>query len=241
MAKGVSFRVIVETEIPCSYDDAYAALAAPDFLIPAILPSLFWFDPLGVEETAGTVQKVEEFPWFDLLVRFGETVEPGGRFDIEFDASRPRNSAANPRKNRFAAHSRALFTGRFIQEIVEFSWNPLSLREASALQSTLQWLAAFFSTVIDALRSIYAAISQRIRIEIDGGLYCEPRLVSRHTNDVQVDAQELVELYLARSVRVGMVETWKPVGVGSDQCVGSVYGIRFAGGENREEAVMNSR
>ena len=99
LAKGVSFRVIVETEVPCSYEDAYAALAAPDFLVPAVLPSLFWFDPLGVEEGDDIHQRVEEFPWYGLIQQYGETVETEGDFEIEFPASRQGASPANRRES----------------------------------------------------------------------------------------------------------------------------------------------
>lgn len=105
--------------------------------------------------------------------------------------------------------------GGVTQRIVEFAWNPLSIREASALQGALRSLAGLFTTVTDALRSIYGCVTRRIHGAIENGLYCEPRLVSRHTNDVQIDAQEVVELYLARSVRVGVVETWK-LDIGGD-------------------------
>lgn len=127
-----------------------------------------------------------------------------------------------------------------MQRIVEFSWNPLSIREASALQSALRSLAALFTTVTDALRSIYGCVTRRIHGAIENGLYCEPRLVSRHTNDVQIDAQEVVELYLARSVRVGIVETWK-LDIGSDQRVGSVYGVGIACGRKEGGGVRASR
>lgn len=83
------------------------------------------------------------------------------------------------------------------------TWNPLSIRESTYLQSTLQSVASFFSTVTDELRTLYASVTQRIHGAIQSGLYCEVNLVSSHTNDIQTDAQELIELYISRGIRVG--------------------------------------
>ena len=86
---------------------------------------------------------------------------------------------------------------------MELAWNPLSLREAGALRAALGEAAALFATVTAALRAIYGSVTRRVRSAIEAGLYCEPRLVSAQSGDVLVDAQEVVEFYLARSVRVG--------------------------------------
>lgn len=126
--EGVSFRVIVETEVPCSYEDAYAALAAPDFLIPAVLPSLFWFDPLGVEEGDDMHQRVEEFPWYGQIRQYGETVETENGFELELPASRPRASPADRREGGASPFPR--FSDGTVSR--RESWNSRGIRCRSA-------------------------------------------------------------------------------------------------------------
>ena len=91
------------------------------------------------------------------------------------------------------------------QDIILFDWNPLSVREAAALQRLLGELAGFFTTVTEELRAVYRSVATRISDCMNASVWCVCSLTSEKTGDVQVDAQEVVELYLTRGIRVGFV------------------------------------
>lgn len=83
-----------------------------------------------------------------------------------------------------------------------FTWNPFSSRETACLQELLNELAGFFTTVTEELRAVYSNVSHRFSEAMNSSLYCICSLYSERTEDIQTDAQELVELYLTRAIRV---------------------------------------
>ena len=83
-----------------------------------------------------------------------------------------------------------------------YEWNPLSIREASLLQTALKEVASYFNTDVAELRALYAAVTDRIQHAIQSAVYFVPSLVSERTNDIQTDAQEIIEMYISRGIRV---------------------------------------
>lgn len=90
----------------------------------------------------------------------------------------------------------------YVQNIVLYEWNPLSIREASLLKKALSEVASYFNTVTSELRLLYASVTQRIQHAIQSTVYFVPSLLSGKSNDIQTDAQEITELYIMRGIRV---------------------------------------
>lgn len=57
----------------------------------------------------------------------------------------------------------------------------------------------------EELRAVYRSVATRISDCMNASVWCVCSLTSEKTGDIQVDAQEVVELYLTRGVRVGFV------------------------------------
>lgn len=50
---------------------------------------------------------------------------------------------------------------------------------------------------------MYRSVATRISDAMNASVWCVCSLTSEKTGDVQVDAQEIVELYLTKGIRVG--------------------------------------
>lgn len=70
------------------------------------------------------------------------------------------------------------------------------------LQTALFEVASYFNTVISELRTLYGSVTQRIQQAIQSTVYFIPSLLSEQSNDIQTDAQEITEMYVARGIRV---------------------------------------
>lgn len=83
------------------------------------------------------------------------------------------------------------------------------------LQAALVEVASYFNTVISELRTLYGSVTQRIQQAIQSTVYFIPSLLSEQSNDIQTDAQEITEIYIARGIRVFkfcfvlMISYWK--------------------------------
>ncbi|KAK8821908.1 hypothetical protein WA538_000006, partial [Blastocystis sp. DL] len=186
-------------QFPDDYTNAYISMSVHEFLAPVIIPSLVHFDPLGLQEEAeeslagdepfGRIDErcffhsLREMPWFQPLQQFCESSPVA------------RDATVLPRLVQKTVVS-------FINDIILFDWNPLSVREAAALQRLLGELAGFFTTVTEELRAVYRSVATRISDCMNASVWCVCSLTSEKTGDVQVDAQEVVELYLTRGVRL---------------------------------------
>ena len=83
--------------------------------------------------------------------------------------------------------------------MILYEWNALSLRE---MQCLLAEIAAFFTTVVDELRGLYASVTRRVKEAVDASLFFQPALLGPD-GQVRIDVQEIAEIAVARGVRVG--------------------------------------
>ena len=83
--------------------------------------------------------------------------------------------------------------------MILYEWNALSLREMQCLHRLLAEIAAFFTTVVDELRGLYASVTRRVKEAVDASLFFQPALLGPD-GQVRIDVQD-AERRMARAQR----------------------------------------